>query len=260
MLWKSWHAMFSAVRTRPKFRKGTSVLISKYLNSIIVFVVVFGLGMHVSLPMMTNQVMAQTEQSVAENDDQVSAEQESSQDEAVAKSEIIEMMIGSEDAPITVIEYASFTCPHCASFHRETFQPLKENYIDTGKVKFVFREVYFDKYGLWASLLARCGGRDAFFPMTDIFLTEQRQWSRAGDDLSVIRELRKLARVAGMEEAQIESCLQDRDKVRALVEWYKTNATADGVRSTPSFLIEGTMHENMSYAEFSELLDEKISD
>lgn len=170
----------------------------------------------------------------------------------------IEMVLGDANAPITVIEYASYTCPHCASFHRETYKPLKENYVDTGKIQFIFREVYFDKYGLWASLIARCAGPDAFFPVTDMLLGSQMIWARAGDDLAVIGELKKLARVAGMADEKIEACLQDQDKVTSLVEWYKANAEADGVRSTPSFLINGTLYENMSYEAFSTLLDDKL--
>jgi len=72
-----------------------------------------------------------------------------SSDADAGAAEIIDMVQGAEDAPITVIEYASFTCPHCARFHSDVYKLLRKNYIDTGKVKFIFREVYFDKYGMW---------------------------------------------------------------------------------------------------------------
>ena len=72
--------------------------------------------------------------------------------------DIPDMEMGSDDAPITIIEYASYTCPHCASFHKNVFPSLRKNYIETGKVKFIYREVYFDGPGRWAALLARCGG------------------------------------------------------------------------------------------------------
>ena len=75
-------------------------------------------------------------------------------------SSVIEMTIGAEDAPIEMIEYASYTCPHCGKFHTDVFKKLKQNYIDTGKVRFTYREVYFDRYGLWASMVARCGGEE----------------------------------------------------------------------------------------------------
>ena len=171
---------------------------------------------------------------------------------------IEEMVMGDPDAPLTVIEYASFTCPHCASFHENTYGDLKKNYIDTGKIKFVFREIYFDKYGIWASMIARCAGPKKFFGLTDILLSSQSTWARAGDDLAIVNELSKIARLAGLEEEQIQSCLRDGDKIKALVAWYKDNATADGVRSTPSFMIDGQLYSNMDYNEFSKLLDEKL--
>ena len=84
--------------------------------------------------------------------------------EATEMVAIPDMVIGAADAPVEVIEYASYTCPHCASFHANQFPQLKENYIDTGKIRFVYREVYFDRFGLWASMVARCGGQERFLP------------------------------------------------------------------------------------------------
>ena len=96
---------------------------------------------------------------------------------------ISDMFLGPEDAPITVIEYASFTCPHCATFHKDVYKSLKKKYIDTNKIKFVFREVYFDKYGMWASLVARCAGKDKFFGLADMIMKTQNKWARAENDL-----------------------------------------------------------------------------
>ena len=159
-----------------------------------------------------------------------------SSDADAGAAEIIDMVQGAEDAPITVIEYASFTCPHCARFHSDVYKLLRKNYIDTGKVKFIFREVYFDKYGMWASMIARCSGPDRFFGMTDLILNSQSTWARAGDDLAIVEALRKIGRLSGMEDAALDSCLQDGNKLRALVGWYKENAQRDGIQSTPSFL------------------------
>ena len=86
----------------------------------------------------------------------------------VDTSTIMEMTQGNPDAPVTVIEYASFTCPHCASFHKEQFKQLKADYIDTGKIHFIYRDVFFDRFGLWASMIARCGGQDRFFGIADM--------------------------------------------------------------------------------------------
>ena len=173
-------------------------------------------------------------------------------------TEIIDMVQGAEDAPITVIEYASFTCPHCARFHSDVYKLLRKNYIDTGKIKFIFREVYFDKYGMWASMIARCSGPDRFFGMTDLILNSQNTWARAGDDLAIVEALRKIGRLSGMQDAALDSCLQDGEKLRALVGWYKENAQRDGIQSTPSFLIDGQPYKNMDYEEFTKILDEKL--
>ena len=181
-----------------------------------------------------------------------------SSDADAGAGEIIDMVQGAEDAPITVIEYASFTCPHCARFHSDVYKLLRKNYIDTGKVKFIFREVYFDKYGMWASMIARCSGPDRFFGMTDLILNSQSTWARAGDDLAIVEALRKIGRLSGMQDAALDSCLQDGEKLRALVGWYKENAQRDGIQSTPSFLIDGQSYKNMDYEEFAKILDEKL--
>ncbi|MGB7241334.1 MAG: DsbA family protein [Sulfitobacter sp.] len=173
----------------------------------------------------------------------------------VDTSSIQDMMVGNPDAPVTVIEYASFTCPHCASFHAGSFKKLKADYIDTGKINFIYREVYFDRYGLWASMIARCAGPDKFFGMADLIYTGQSQWTRAGEPAAIIEELRKIGLLAGLDKDTLEACLQDADKARTLVAWYQKNAAADGVESTPSFVINGKKYSNMAYDEMSELID-----
>ncbi|MEM9575479.1 MAG: DsbA family protein [Pseudomonadota bacterium] len=171
-------------------------------------------------------------------------------------SSIVDMTLGNPDAPVTVIEYASYTCPHCARFHEGPFKELKAEYIDTGKINFIYREVYFDRYGLWASMIARCAGTpEAFFGMSDLIYAGQSEWSRAGEPAAIVDELRKIGRVAGLDAETMEACLQDADKARTLVAWYQENATEDGIDSTPSFVINGTKYTNMSFAEMAELID-----
>ena len=120
---------------------------------------------------------------------------------------IMEMIQGDGNAPIEMFEYASFTCPHCAKFHEEVYPKLKINYIDTGLVKFVYREVYFDKYGMWASMIARCAGPGRFFGMTDQIYRKQSDWARAESDIAIVTKLRKIGLLAGLNEAQLNSCL-----------------------------------------------------
>jgi protein-disulfide isomerase len=175
-------------------------------------------------------------------------------------STVTEMTQGDADAPVEVIEYASYTCPHCATFHQNVYPQLKEDYVDTGKVKFTYREVYFDKYGMWASLVARCGGEERFFGITDMIYDTQSEWSRAGSDAAIAEELRKIGRMAGLDGDRLESCLTDSTKLRTLVEWYRENAEEHGIRATPSFVIDGETYSNMGYAEFAEILDERLGE
>ncbi|MCV3270189.1 DsbA family protein [Roseobacter sinensis] len=171
-------------------------------------------------------------------------------------STIAEMRLGNPDAPVTVIEYASFTCPHCATFHSGPYKQLKADYIDTGKINFVYREVYFDRYGLWASMIARCAGTpQSFFGMTDLIYQQQSTWARAGDPTEIVGELRKIGALAGLDAEKMEACLQDGDNARTLVAWYQENAEEHGIDSTPSFVINGQKYSNMSYAEMAELID-----
>ena len=175
--------------------------------------------------------------------------------DSVDTSGIPDMVLGDADAPITVIEYASYTCPHCTTFHANTYPQLKTDYIDTGKVKFIFREVYFDRFGLWASMIARCGGQERFFGITDLLMKGQSDWISSGDPVAIADEIRKVGRLAGLQDEQLQSCLQDEDNAKALVAWYEQNARADEVRSTPSFVINGTKYSNMSYDDFKGVLD-----
>ena len=169
---------------------------------------------------------------------------------------IAEMVQGDLDAPIEMIEYASFTCPHCATFHADVYPKLKINYIDKGLVKFIYREVYFDKYGMWASMIARCAGADRFFGMTDQIYRKQSNWARAESDMAIVAELRKIGLLAGLDESQLSACLQDGVKLRALVEWYSQNAKRDEIKSTPTLIINGEKHSNQSYEQLTEILDE----
>lgn len=173
-------------------------------------------------------------------------------------SSIMDMVQGAADAPVEIIEYASFTCPHCATFHANVYPQLKADYIDTGKVRFIYREVYFDRFGLWASMIARCGGEMRFFGMSSLIYENQRDWTASGDPAVIVEELRKLAKTAGMTDAMLDECMNDAENAQNLVSWYQANAERDDVKSTPSFLIDGEKYSNMSFEEFKTILDKKI--
>ncbi len=175
-------------------------------------------------------------------------------------SNIIEMVLGDKDAPVTVVEYASFTCPHCATFHNGVLPHIKKNYIDTGKVRFIFREAYFDKYGLWASLMARCGGEMRYFGISEILMKDQGAWLGKGEPTKVVENLRRIGLTTGMTNEDLDACFSDSDQVQSLVAWYQGNFTRDDMDSTPSFLINGQKYSNMSYENFAKILDEKLGE
>ncbi len=170
-----------------------------------------------------------------------------------------DMSMGDEAAPITIIEYASYTCPHCARFHEEVFPKLKEEYIDTGKVRFVHREVFFDRYGLWAALLSRCGDGTRYFGMNDLIYGTQRDWIGNGEPQQVLENLRKMGRLAGLEDEQISACLQDRDMAQSLVAAFQTHAEADGIDATPTFMIDGEKVPNQAWKDMKEIIDAKLA-
>ena len=169
-----------------------------------------------------------------------------------------DMAMGDPDAPVTVIEYGSYTCPHCARFNEEVFPLLKADYIDTGKVRFIHREIYFDRYGLWAALLARCGDGTRYFGMNDLIYGTQRDWLGNGEPQEVLNNLRKMGRLAGLEDEQIDACLKDKDTAQSLVATFQHYSTADDVRGTPTFIIDGQKYSNMPYSDFREAIDSRL--
>ena len=169
-----------------------------------------------------------------------------------------DIVLGQDSAPITVIEYASYTCPHCAHFHDDVFIPLKRDYIDTGKVKFIHREVYFDKFGLWAGLIAQCGGAPKYYAVSGMLYATQKDWIGDGKEATIGANLRKIGLKAGLSKEQIETCLNDQDRAKALVATYQKNAGADEITGTPSLVIDGVKHSNMTYAELKAILDAKL--
>lgn len=172
---------------------------------------------------------------------------------------LTDFALGPADAKVRVIEYASFTCPYCADFHVNVFRQLKTDYIDTGKIRFEYREVYFDRYGLWAALLARCGGEARYFGITDMLYTSQREWSASQDPAVVVENLKKIGRSAGMDDATLTTCMQDGALAEAMVARFETNVKADGIEGTPTLIINGTKYSNMAYADLKVILDAELA-
>lgn len=171
-----------------------------------------------------------------------------------------DMELGDPEAKVTLIEYASFTCPHCAAFHAEVLPRLRADYIDQGLVRFVYREVYFDRYGLWAAMVARCGGPERFFGLADMIYAGQQDWARAGTPADVAEGLRRIGRVAGLDDATLDACLTDQAMAEALVAKFESQTTADEVQSTPTLIINGVKHSNMPYDDLRALIDTALAE
>jgi protein-disulfide isomerase len=141
--------------------------------------------------------------------------------------------LGSKDALLTVWEYSSFTCPHCARFHSEILPVLKSEYIDTGRVRLVYRDFPLDRAGLAIAMVARAMTEDKFFPFIDAVFRNQSSWGASPD---VERAIRSMASLAGINGEAFEKALKRTDMVDALLSRRKLAEDA-GIRGTPSFVI-----------------------
>jgi protein-disulfide isomerase len=168
--------------------------------------------------------------------------------------------LGSPDAPVKIVEYASYTCPHCATFHANVFKSLKADYIDTGKVHFTLREVYFDRYGLWAAMVARCGGDMRYFGISDMLFDQQQDWANPDQaPEAVVGKLKTIGLTAGLDQAALDTCLNDQATAEALIKQFETNMAADGVQGTPTIFVNGAKHSNMVYDDLKAIIDAELA-
>lgn len=144
-------------------------------------------------------------------------------------------VLGSETAPVTIVEYASVTCPHCASFHQQTYPALKTKYIDTGKVKLIFREFPTQPapVAIAGFMLARCAD-DKYYPMLDAIFSQQQSWAQ-----DPYNGFLRIARQAGFTQEKFEACLKDQKLAEQIQEVAKRGSEQFKVESTPTFFING---------------------
>lgn len=196
-----------------------------------------------------------------ESDGEAAADQADGESAEIDTSTVTEMTMGDEDAPVTLTEYAAYTCPHCRDFNQSVLPELKSDYIDTGKVKLVYREFYLNQAGLWASMITRCGDNtDRFFGITDMLYEKQQEWLGDGNPQTIADNLRKMGRTAGIGEDQLQECLTDATKAQTLVAWVEENAEADNVNSTPTFLIDGEKFEGDWSADLLPAIDDALGE
>lgn len=156
--------------------------------------------------------------------------------ELMKAGELPDNVTGNAEAPVTIIEYSSMTCPHCAAFHKEVLPALKSKYIDTGKAKYIVREFPLDNLAAAAAMLARCVEPAKYLDFVDMLYTRQEDWAFKDQPLP---ELQKFARQVGFTEERFNQCLKDEKSLKH-IEWVRERGNKEfGVRSTPSFFVNG---------------------
>ena len=164
-----------------------------------------------------------------------------------------DMSIGDPNAPNVVVEYASMTCPHCADFHQKLLPDLKTKYVDTGKVRFIFREFPLDKLAALASMVARCSGKEGYFPMIESLFKSQEIWAGAEDPMP---KLFDVAKQGGFSQEKFDQCVEDQDLFDKIVQVRKRANESFKVNSTPSFFVNGKPLEHPEDVEdFAALLE-----
>ncbi len=193
-------------------------------------------GLAIASPLMTGTALAQA----------------ANADDLARQGPLGDVVIGKADAKVTVIEYASLTCSHCAAFHERTWPTLKTKYVDTGKVRFVLREFPLDPLATAGFMLARCAGSERFYPLTDLLFEKQRQWAFVERPVDA---LFTMVKQAGFTQESAEACLKRQDIYDAVNNVKNHGAERLGVNSTPTFFINGQKRTGaLTVAEFEDIL------
>ena len=171
-----------------------------------------------------------------------------------------DFVIGEEDAPITIIEYASMSCSHCANFHNDTLPDLKKEYIDTGKVKYAFRDFPYNYPALLGSMVMRCIPQEVRYDYMNALYKLQKNWVSQESDKTT-QELYKIMQSGGMTKEEFDSCINNTDLENKILQGIMDAQEEFGVKSTPSFLINGILVAgNKSIKDFRQIIDKILSD
>ena len=171
-----------------------------------------------------------------------------------------EFVIGSKDAPITIIEYASMSCSHCATFHNNTLPDIKKEYIDTGKVRMVFRDYPFNYPALLGSMMMRCISSDVKYDYMNALYELQNTWVNKDPKISK-KELYKIMQSGGMTKDEFNECYSNLDNENLILEGVMAAQKDFNIKSTPSFIVNGNIIEgNKNIKEFRQIIDKILSE
>ncbi len=175
-------------------------------------------------------------------------------EELMKATDLPDLTLGAADAKVTGVEYASMTCPHCAHFANEIFDDFKKKYIDTGKVRYVFREFPLDNLAAAVSMLARCGGSDKAIPLVETFYAKQQDWAFASG--SPVPKLFDIAKQAGFTQESFDKCLTDQKLLDQITAQRTRASDTFGVNATPTFFINGKrLQEAPSMEAFDKVIE-----
>lgn len=151
-----------------------------------------------------------------------------------------EKKIGTKEANIEIIEFASLTCGHCAKFHNEVFPKIKKEFIDTGKVSFIYQDFPLDKFALKASVIARCSGEKKFFSFLKVLYSKQKDWTRTDDPF---RSLLKIAKLGGLKNEEIKVCVGNKSIEDGILKQRLNASKKFDIKATPTLYINGEKYE-----------------
>jgi len=168
-----------------------------------------------------------------------------------------ERVLGNAEAPVTLVEYASLTCPHCANFAKEVLPTVKKDYVETGKVKLIYRDFPLDRLALTAAMMARCAPKERYFGLIETLFLTQANWMRAADPSQA---LQRLGSVAGLSAEQYNACINNREIFDGMVAMREKADKEQKINATPTFLIDGKkVTGEYSVAEFRKQLDAALA-
>ncbi|HAG53390.1 MAG TPA: disulfide bond formation protein DsbA [Alphaproteobacteria bacterium] len=166
-------------------------------------------------------------------------------------------VVGKLTAPVTFIEYASMTCGHCATFDKQIVQPLKKEFVETGKVAYAFRDMPLDELALAVSKVSRCAPKESYYNFVSAYFASQKQWIMSNDKLEAITNI---AKMGGMTAEKVQECILN-PKIHQQVQEMKNSGISLGVNSTPSFFINGKMYRgNLGYERIRALIQAELGE
>ncbi|MBO31713.1 MAG: disulfide bond formation protein DsbA [Rhodospirillaceae bacterium] len=174
-----------------------------------------------------------------------------------AEEILSERVLGNSDAKVTMIEYASMTCPHCANFHTKTFPAIKKEYIVTGKIKFIYRDFPLDQVALAAAMMARCSAKERYFGVIDVIFRTQREWGRNPNPRKALEQIGK---IVGVSESTYEACVTDKVVHDGMIKMRNDAVEKYKVRTTPTFVVnEKKINGGLPLEELRKVLDAAVA-